>query len=132
MLFILFITSHLRTDAEFEEYIHDNYFSSVDSDDFQKVVDEYPSGGFRAFLRSMRILRYGVKDVTQGSPYGTGTQNALTPQFKRIASIQGDLTFQGPRRLFLEQLASRQNAWSYGTTACRILIRQPSDVLPFQ
>ena len=75
--------------------------------------------GLRRFVRSPRILRYVVQDVTQGSPYGTGTLNALTPQFKRIASIQGDITFQGPRRFFLEHLAHERNAWSFGT-ACSL------------
>ena len=120
------MTSHPRTDAQFEEYIHGAYFSNVDSDEFQKVVNEYPSGGFWTVLRSLRILRCTVQDVTQGSPYGTGTLNALTPQFKRIASIQGDLMFQGPRRLLLEQLAGEQNAWSFGTTASYVLIRTTS------
>ena len=63
-----------------------------------------------------------LQDVTQGSPYGTGTLNALTPQFKRIASIQGDITFQGPRRFFLEHLAHKQNVWSFCTTHSRLLI----------
>ena len=120
------MTSYPRTDAQFGEYIHGDYFSSVDSDEFQKVVDEYPSGGFWTVLQSLRILRYPVQDVTQGSPYRTGTLNALTPQFKRIASIQGDIIFQGPRRLFLEHLAHKQNAWSFGETASRIIIRTTS------
>ena len=120
------MTSNPRTDAQFEEYIHGDYFSSVDSDEFQKVVDEYPSGGFWIALRSLRILRCAVQDITQGSPYGTGALNALTPQFKRIASIQGDLIFQGPRRLFLEHLAHKQNAWSFCETASRIVIRTTS------
>ena len=120
------MTSHPRTNAQFEEYIHSDYFSSVDSDEFQKVVNEYPSGGFWNVPRSLKILRRAVQDVTQGSPYGTGTLNALTPQFKRIASIQGDLVFQGPRRLFLEQLAGKQNAWSFGMTASYFLIRTTS------
>ena len=78
--------------------------------------------GLRPFLRSLWMLRCVAQDVTQGAPYGTGTLNALTPQFKRIASIQGDITFQGPRRFFLEHLAHEQNAWSFGTTPFHLLI----------
>ena len=37
---------HPRTDAQFEEYIHDNYFPRVDQDEFQKVIYGYPSGWF--------------------------------------------------------------------------------------
>jgi len=112
-LFLL-ITPTPRTDAQFEEYIRGNYFSTASSDEFRKVIDQYPSGGFNPFLRLLVKLRRIVQDVTQGSPYGTGNLNALTPQFKRIASIQGDISFQGPRRLFLEHLAHKQNAWSFG------------------
>lgn len=31
------------------------------------------------------------QDITQGSPFGTGILNALTPEYKRLAAIQGDL-----------------------------------------
>ena len=111
-----------RTDAQFEDYIHGNYFPTVGDGEFRAIVDQYPSGGFGPILRSLGILRRIVQDVTQGSPYGTGTLNALTPHFKRIASIQGDITFQGPRRFFLEHLAHEQNAWSFGTTPLSLLI----------
>ena len=90
-----------RTDAQFEEYIHDNYFSELSSTEFQTIADQYPSGWFCWFVSAtFRSLTRVLKDVTQGSPYGTGTLNALTPQFKRIASIHGDM-FQGPRRFLL-------------------------------
>lgn len=50
----------------------------------------------------------------QGSPFGTGDLNAITPEFKRIAAIWGDAIFQGPRRFFLEQRSGKQKIWSYG------------------
>ena len=78
--------------------------------------------GIGSFLRSLKMLTCVVQDVTQGCPYDTGTLNTLTPQYKRIASIQGDITFQGPRRFFLEHLAREQNAWSFGTTPFHLLI----------
>ena len=77
---------------------------------------------FRPSPRALRMLRCVVQDVTQGAPYGTGTLNALTPQFKRIASIQGDWLFQGPRRFLLRHRAHKQNTWSFGTTPSHILI----------
>ena len=52
-------------------------------------------------------------DVTFGSPFDTGTQNAWTPEAKRLAAIQGDFTFFAPRRLFVQKLAEKQNAWVY-------------------
>ncbi|CAA7266232.1 unnamed protein product [Cyclocybe aegerita] len=52
-------------------------------------------------------------DVTQGSPFNTGTANALTPQFKRFAAIQGDIAFQAPRRFFSKFAARTQPAWEF-------------------
>jgi len=89
--------------------------------------------GFGPFLWSLGMLRYVTcQDVTQGSPYGTGTLNALTPQFKRIASILGDITFQGPRRFFLQSTAYKQNAWSFGTTPFRTIHSSHRLTLLFQ
>ena len=59
------------------------------------------------------LLTLYPQNVTQGSPYDTGTQNALTPQFKRIASFLGDYVFQGPRRFFLQTVSDKQNVWSF-------------------
>ena len=42
----LLTAPYSRTDAQFEEYIHGNYFQKVDDDEFRKVVHEYPSGRF--------------------------------------------------------------------------------------
>jgi hypothetical protein len=62
------------------------------------------------------LLKLYPNNVTLGSPYDTGTQNALTPEFKRMASILGDLVFQSPRRFFLKNVSDKQNAWSYCTS----------------
>ena len=59
------------------------------------------------------LLTLYPQDVTQGSPYDTGTENALTPEFKRLASILGDFAFQAPRRFFLNAVSDKQNTWSY-------------------
>ena len=55
------------------------------------------------------LLTLYPQDVTQGSPYDTGTENALTPEFKRLASILGDFAFQAPRRFFLNAVSDKQN-----------------------
>ncbi|KAI0072553.1 hypothetical protein K474DRAFT_1604880, partial [Panus rudis PR-1116 ss-1] len=47
------------------------------------------------------------------SPFDTGTNNAIFPEYKRIAALLGDLVFQAPRRLFLDYTASKQNVWSF-------------------
>ncbi|KAJ7583201.1 sterol esterase [Mycena floridula] len=52
-------------------------------------------------------------DPAAGSPFDTGDSNALTPQFKRIAAILGDIVFQAPRRLLLQVNSKKQNTWAY-------------------
>ncbi|KAH9172349.1 carotenoid ester lipase precursor [Lactarius sanguifluus] len=37
----------------------------------------------------------------------------LGPQFKRIAALQGDFVFHGPRRLLLQNVAGRQKSWGF-------------------
>ena len=86
-----------RTDAELRTYLSEFFLINVTDAEMNKVLTLYP------------------QDVTQGSPFDTGAQNALTPQFKRIAAILGDLVFQAPRRSLLEKVAKKQNAWSYCT-----------------
>ncbi|KAL0578576.1 hypothetical protein V5O48_003426 [Marasmius crinis-equi] len=94
-LFSLF-SLNVTTDAQTREYVKNILLPAgvpdSDLDDFMRV---YP------------------QDITQGSPYDTSIFNALTPQFKRLASIQGDAVFQAPRRHFLRNLSSKQNAWAF-------------------
>jgi hypothetical protein len=84
-----------RTSDEFSEYITTYYFPNVTETELSTLLELYPD------------------DVTQGSPYDTGYLNAVTPQFKRIASFLGDAVFQAPRRYFLQSIASDQPVWSY-------------------
>ncbi|KAF4576963.1 hypothetical protein EYR36_004947 [Pleurotus pulmonarius] len=60
-----------------------------------------------------QMLNHYPLDLTQGSPFGTGILNALSPQFKRLAAFQGDAVFQAPRRFFLEQRSGKQNTWAF-------------------
>lgn len=58
------------------------------------------------------VLNLYSTDPKQGSPYGSGDELfGLPPSYKRVASILGDLAFDGPRRLFL-QTAIRQGVKS--------------------
>ncbi|KAG6816185.1 hypothetical protein H0H87_008012 [Tephrocybe sp. NHM501043] len=50
------------------------------------------------------LLKYYPDDQRAGSPFDTGLKNALSAQFKRLAAINGDVLFQGPRRLFMNDL----------------------------
>ncbi len=87
--------AEIRTDSQLETYIRTFVFPSITNIEYKAIAKAYPS------------------DVTQGAPFDTGHLNALTPQFKRIAAFDGDLMFHAPRRLFLDQIASRQNAWAF-------------------
>jgi acetylcholinesterase len=87
--------SDIRTDSLLETYIKTILLPNITDAEYQTIALAYPS------------------DVTQGSPFGTGALNALTPEFKRLAAFNGDFVFQAPRRLFLNQLSGRQKTWSF-------------------
>ncbi|KAI0766814.1 Alpha/Beta hydrolase protein [Irpex lacteus] len=87
--------TNLTTDDEVRAYISSNYFPNATTDEIDQLLELYPA------------------DLAQGSPFDTGDANAVTPQFKRLAALQGDLYFIGPRRFFLQNRSSRQQAWSY-------------------
>ena len=84
-----------RTEAEVRSYLSSNYITGISSSDLDQLLKLYPA------------------DITQGSPFGTGILNAVTPEFKRLTAIQGDLVFQAPRRFFLQNVADKQSAWSF-------------------
>ncbi|KAG9217919.1 hypothetical protein CCMSSC00406_0008560 [Pleurotus cornucopiae] len=86
---------NITTTPEFLDYISSNYLPSATAEQIQRIANVYPD------------------DPSQGSPFDTGTANALTPQFKRLAAVQGDIFFQGPRRFLLETASETQNAWGY-------------------
>ncbi|SPO06192.1 related to triacylglycerol lipase V precursor [Cephalotrichum gorgonifer] len=48
-----------------------------------------------------------------GAPYGTGLSNNVFGQYKRLASILGDITFIFQRRFHLEKISSEVPTWSY-------------------
>ncbi|KAH9034581.1 carotenoid ester lipase precursor [Lactarius pseudohatsudake] len=58
------------------------------------------------------LLQYYPDDPQAGCPFDTGVRNILSVQFKRIAAIQGDIVFHGPRR-FLLKYQSKQNSWAF-------------------
>ncbi|KIJ19264.1 hypothetical protein PAXINDRAFT_8620 [Paxillus involutus ATCC 200175] len=93
----LFSLSNLNvtTDTQFEEYIKTYLFPNVPSSTIKEVMQHYPA------------------NISQGSPFDTGTLNALTPQFKRFAALQGDIAFQAPRRLLLQKRSGKQALWTY-------------------
>ncbi|KAF8260204.1 carotenoid ester lipase precursor [Lactarius quietus] len=90
-----FTQLNVTTDAELRDYLFEFFLVGITDAQMDKVLTLYP------------------QNVTLGSPYGTGTQNAFTPEFKRIASILGDLVFQAPRRFLLNHSSEKQRTWSY-------------------
>ncbi|KAF7342343.1 Carboxylic ester hydrolase [Mycena venus] len=84
-----------RLAHNFLDYVHSNYLPATSQDQMAQISHLYPD------------------DPTQGSPFGTGTDNQLTPEFKRVAAFQGDLSFTSPRRFFLEHASSTQNVWGW-------------------
>ncbi|KAF8129906.1 Alpha/Beta hydrolase protein [Boletus edulis] len=86
---------NVTTNDEFMEYLQSNFLVGVPQQEIQKVGMVYE------------------EDPTLGSPYGVGTNDTLTPEYKRIASFQGDFYFQAPRRYALQYLSPTQDVWSY-------------------
>lgn len=66
MLFHPDIITH-RTTSQLKEYIQTIWLPAASSDVVDQLLTLYP------------------EDITQGSPFDTGTLNALSPQSKRIA-----------------------------------------------
>jgi len=87
--------TNFTTDDVALGYIHDNYLTTANQSVMDTVAKLYPS------------------DPAAGSPFDTGSANAFTPEFKRLAAFQGDLIFLGPRRLFVNARAPKQPVWSF-------------------
>lgn len=90
--------SNITTSDALVNYLSKVVFPGVPLARVTALVDTYPN------------------DPSAGSPYRTGILNQLYPQFKRLASILGDISFILSRRAFLD--ASRVYhpdvpTWSY-------------------
>ncbi|KIP02704.1 hypothetical protein PHLGIDRAFT_32096 [Phlebiopsis gigantea 11061_1 CR5-6] len=86
---------NISTEAELRSYLTEFYLPNATAAELDQVLALYP------------------QDPTQGSPFDTGLLNVLSPQFKRLAALQGDLVFQAPRRFFLSHRSGKQNTWSF-------------------
>ncbi|KAF5349447.1 hypothetical protein D9758_014626 [Tetrapyrgos nigripes] len=71
------------------------FLSTISDEDLETLLQAYP------------------EDPARGSPFDTGDLNAISPQFKRIASFQGDAVFQAPRRWLFENLDGKQPIWAF-------------------
>ncbi|KAJ7364786.1 Alpha/Beta hydrolase protein [Mycena albidolilacea] len=88
-------TLNVTTDADFTTYLSTIWAPTANASTVKSLTDAYPSA------------------LSEGSPFGTGIFNALSPQFKRLASFQGDAVFHAPRRFFQQALSGKQNQWAY-------------------
>ena len=48
--------------------------------------------------------------------------NALTPQFKRLAALQGDSALQAPRRWLLQNTADNQDVWVFCAPCAQLIV----------
>ncbi|KAF8188824.1 Alpha/Beta hydrolase protein [Mycena galopus ATCC 62051] len=85
---------NVTTDSEFVGYVP-NFLPTATSAQIARVAELYP------------------QDPAQGAPFGTGSANQLTSEFKRIAAFEGDLILTGLRRFFLQHASKTQNTWSW-------------------
>ncbi|KAF8128655.1 Alpha/Beta hydrolase protein [Boletus edulis] len=86
---------NVTTNEQFLDYIQTIFLVGATEDEINSVGKLYPD------------------DPTLGSPYSVGTNDTLTPEYKRISSFQGDFYFHVPRRYALSYLSCTQNVWSY-------------------
>jgi len=96
-------TLNLTTSEHVSDYLQNVWLPHASPSDVAKLLDLYP------------------EDITQGSPFNTGILNAITPQFKRLAAIQGDVVFQAPRRLFMQTQSSKVNVWGFLSQRNKVL-----------
>ncbi|TDZ54613.1 Lipase 3 [Colletotrichum trifolii] len=97
-LFSLLAQLETLTDDDFKSYFQNIWWPRASDEEMARLMDLYPA------------------DVTQGSPFDTGLLNAATPNFKRLAAVVGDFSFQAQRRNLLAHYdTSRQTVWNYVT-----------------
>ncbi|KAF7327211.1 Carboxylic ester hydrolase [Mycena kentingensis (nom. inval.)] len=88
-------TLNITTDAQFIGWVKQYWLPSATTAQVNQFSTLYPDS------------------LSSGSPYSTSILNAATPQFKRIASFQGDSVFQAPRRFFQQSRSGKQNQWGF-------------------
>ncbi|KAJ7292203.1 carotenoid ester lipase precursor [Mycena rebaudengoi] len=90
-----FTALNITTNDQMVDYWQQFYLPKASKAEIERVFSLYP------------------EDPAAGSPFDTGDESVLTPQFKRYAAIMGDLVFQGPHRFFMQHRANLQPTWAY-------------------
>ncbi|KAI0028027.1 carotenoid ester lipase precursor [Vararia minispora EC-137] len=83
--------SNITTNAQLEEYLLE-YFAPGDREAVSILLDAYPT------------------DPAFGAPFDTGSQNTMTPQFKRIAALGGGLDLSGKQHVY--SFLSKRVKWA--------------------
>ncbi|KAK1953688.1 carotenoid ester lipase [Colletotrichum sublineola] len=97
-LFSLIAQLETLSDKDFASYFRTVWWPKATDADMARLMDLYPS------------------DVTEGSPFNTSFLNAITPNFKRLAAVVGDYSFQAQRRNLLAHYnVSEYPVWNYVT-----------------
>ncbi|EMD36405.1 hypothetical protein CERSUDRAFT_95717 [Gelatoporia subvermispora B] len=85
----------IETDEEVATWLMQEGLPGIPMDAVEEIFTLYPS------------------DPAAGSPFGTGDLYAITPQYKRISALIGDIEYHSQRRFFLNHTAGYQDTWSY-------------------
>ena len=91
--------------------VPDSYNGSTDIP-FLFSIAELPFGNTSALPSEFQtdlgtLLTLYPDDPTVGSPFGTGNETfGLSSQFKRASALLGDVSFQAPRRAWIQAAAS--------------------------
>lgn len=75
-LFSLVNQKNVTTNDQWKEYYHTIYWPNATEAEIDSLAALYP------------------EDPADGSPFDTGDLNAITPQYKRLAALTGDYSFQ--------------------------------------
>ncbi|KAH9926258.1 alpha/beta-hydrolase [Epithele typhae] len=86
----------ISNDTEFAETIRVAYYANISDAQMARLLALYPN------------------DPALGAPYRTGDQNVLTPMYKRLASLAGDVGVDAVRKVFARSFAAQgENVWAY-------------------
>ncbi|KAH9855287.1 carotenoid ester lipase precursor [Lenzites betulinus] len=86
---------NITTEGELAAYLKSNYFPNATDATIARLLELYPA------------------DPASGSPFGTGKNFTFSPEYKRLAALQGDFIFQATRRLMLSQRSGKQVVRSF-------------------
>lgn len=106
-------------DQEDEATLFAPILPSVTDDDTHRIIRTLLVSASEAEVQ--QLLVHYPQDPAQGAPFRTGNRNALTPQFKRVASLLTDVLYHNNRRRVL-RAASGVARYNYlATTLHNIL-----------